>query len=479
MKLLIKMGKPEDAFDYLSRAKSKQLQDSLSLSSIKTGDKALQALLDRAGALQTRLDAVRGQIQTEQQKPSDQRDDAKIKSLQVVAAQTQGEYYDLSDQIKDKYPDYDQMLTVKPTELASAQDAIPDDAVLIEYAPLGDQLYIFVVTKSSLKIYTPPVKPDDLWARIADTRKKIAIPGDADFTIAERGARRARVKSVTPEEMESVTDDLTTLYDMLITPIAQEIADKKTLLFVPTHQLYYLPMQALARKENGGLRFLIQDKQIVYLAAADVLSVVQPRHGEVGKGMIAVGDPTGANLPFAADEVAAVSHIFGDSSVLIGNAATKPAVENPANWDKRVLHFATHGILDPSTPRKSYIQLAQNTGQDNSELTVGEIYGLPLSKVDLVTISACETALGGEHPGSEILSLASAFSRAKARTVVASLWSVSDDSTKEMMVEFYKQLAAGKSKAEALQAAQIKVMQMPQFKHPFYWAPFILMGDWR
>jgi CHAT domain-containing protein len=480
VKLLIKMGKTEDAFDYLSRAKSKQLQDTLSLSSIKTGDKALQALLDRAGALQSKLDAVRGQIQAEQQKPADVRSEAKIESLRIVAAQTQGEYYDLSDQIKDKYPDYDQMLTVKPTELASAQDSIPDDAVLIEYAPLGDQLYIFLVTKTSLKIYTPPVKPDDVWARIADTRKKIALPGDADFTIAERGAKRARVKSVTPEEMASVTDDLTTLYDMLIAPIEQEIANKKTLLFVPTHQLYYLPMQALAKKEaNGNLRFLIQDKQIVYLAAADVLSVVEPHHGAIGEGLTAIGDPTGANLPFAEDEVNAISKIFGDSNVLTGSEATKSAIENPANFDRRVLHFATHGILDPAMPRKSYIQLAENTSPDQSELTVGDIYGLPLSKIDLVTISACETAVGEDHPGSEILSLATAFSRAKARSVVASLWSVSDDSTKEIMVEFYKQLAAGKSKAEALQAAQIKVMQMPQFKHPFYWAPFILMGDWR
>src|SRR3569833_4439131 len=113
----------------------------------------------------------------------------------------------------------------------------------------------------------------------------------------DRGARRARIKPVTSEEAASVDDDLTALYDMLITPIEAELASKKTLLIVPTHQLYYLPIQALAKKTPAGPRYLIQDKQIVYLAAADVLSVVQPKHGELGTGMTAGGNPTGADLP--------------------------------------------------------------------------------------------------------------------------------------------------------------------------------------
>lgn len=475
VKLLIKMGRNEDAFNYLSRAKSKQLIDTLTVSSIKTGDKELQSLLDRAGKLQEKLQAVQSKLQAEQAKPEGQRDETTVKNLQAIATKTQGEYYDLADTIKEKYPDYDQIMTVKPTELAGAQDAIPSDAILIEYAPLGDQLYIFVVTNTSVKIVTTQVKPDDLWRKIEEIRKLISIPGEQ----TERGMIRAHTRPVNIADKLSLSEQLISGYDMLIAPIEKDIADKQILLFVPTHQLYYLPMQALARKTPTGLRYLVQDKQIAYLAAADVLSVIQQKRGALGIGMTAFGDPTGAGLPYAGEEVNAISQVYTGTDVLLGDKATKSAFNNPENWNKRIIHLATHGILNPNVPRKSYIQLALGKAPEDSELTVGEIYGLPLSKIDLVTISACETALGEQNPGSEILSLATAFSRAKARTVVASLWSVADDSTKEFMVEFYKQLTSGKSKAAALQAAQIKVMQNPKYKYPYYWAPFIMMGDWR
>jgi CHAT domain-containing protein len=111
---------------------------------------------------------------------------------------------------------------------------------------------------------------------------------------------------------------------------------------------------------------------------------------------------------------------------------------------------------------------------------LGEIGGLPFNKVDLVTLSACETAVGNKEPdGGEVTTLAHAFSSAGATTVLASLWSVGDESTKEFMMEFYRQLAAGTSKAAALQSAQLKLLKSAKFSRPLYWAPFVLMGDWR
>jgi CHAT domain-containing protein len=156
-------------------------------------------------------------------------------------------------------------------------------------------------------------------------------------------------------------------------------------------------------------------------------------------------------------------------------------VSDPGKLNKRVVHFATHGILNAKVPRESYIQLAQGNKAGEAQLSVDEVWDLPLKKVDLVTLSACETALGEGDPDGGVLltTISEAFSFAGAQTVVASLWSVADDSTKDLMVEFYRQLAGGKSKAAALQAAEIKVMRDPKFTHPFYWAPFVLMGDWR
>jgi CHAT domain-containing protein len=185
-------------------------------------------------------------------------------------------------------------------------------------------------------------------------------------------------------------------------------------------------------------------------------------------------------LPQAQKEVQNIAKVFPTAQVLSGAQATKITLQGTDSLNRRVLHFATHGVLNATRPEKSYIQLAPGAAPDDEKLTVGEVYGLDLNKVDLVTLSACQTALGERNPdGSEITSLAEAFSGAGAPSVIASLWSVADDSTAQTMVAFYEQLAGGKSKAEALQSAQLKVMRSAQYAHPYYWAPFVLMGDWR
>jgi CHAT domain-containing protein len=349
---------------------------------------------------------------------------------------------------------------------------------------LEEQLYVFLVTRDSLKIYTPKVLTAELWKRIKAVRAQIVNPestarGQSAAGAAQRGVRSAG--GIEVMDQVSLDDHLTALYDMLIAPIEPEIADKQTVAFIPNQLLYYLPMQALARKQNGKLRYLIEDKQIAYLTAADVMKVVQaPDAQKLHSGLVAFGNPTGANLPHAEQEVKAIAEIFPAARALSGAEVTKSSVMAPQNLNRRVVHFATHGILNPKVPDQSYIQLAHGAGSGVEQLTVGEVWDLPLQKVDLVTLSACETALAGANPsGGEITTLAEAFSTAGATTVIASLWSVADDSTKELMMEFYRQLAAGKSKAASLQAAELKVMKNPKYSHPFYWAPFILMGDWR
>jgi CHAT domain-containing protein len=241
-------------------------------------------------------------------------------------------------------------------------------------------------------------------------------------------------------------------------------------------------MQALAKKDaSGQVRYLIEDKQIVYLAGSDVMGAVQaPDEEKAREGMVAFGNPTGADLPAAEVEVKEIARVFPATQVLFGPAVTKKAVIAEEMLSKRIVHFATHGRLNSAAPLDSYIQLAANDSKELSQLTLGEVGGLPFNKVDLVTLSACETAVGDKEPdGGEVTTLAHTFTSAGATTVLASLWSVGDESTKEFMVEFYSQLAAGTSKAAAVQSAQIKLLKSAKFSRPLYWAPFVLMGDWR
>lgn len=351
-------------------------------------------------------------------------------------------------------------MTLKPEFLKKAQKQIPPEVMLIQYAPLGEELYVFLVTRTSMKIVIAPGKPADLFKKILALRKQI--------TTGETGG--------------PLTKSLTGLYDTLIAPIEADIAPVKVIAVIPNGLLYYLPMQALAKKNAAGeVRYLIENKQIVYLAGSDVMAAVQPPdEGKSREGMIAFGNPTGAKLPAAEEEVKGIAQVFPATEVLFGADVTKKAVGTEERLNKRIVHFATHGILEPSKPLDSYLQLATADSVELSRLTLGEIGGLPFDKVDLVTLSACESAIGDKEPdGGEVTTLAHAFTSAGATTVLASLWSVGDESTKEFMVEFYRQLAAGQSKAAALQSAQIKMLKNPKFSRPLYWAPFVLMGDWR
>jgi CHAT domain-containing protein len=460
VRALIKLNRADEAFDYLNRAKSKKLQDSLRLSSMKSGDKTMQALLDRASGLETKLQTTNAQLQAEQAKPEGDRDKAKIDNLKQVVASTQGEFRKVVEQIKTSNPNYEKFMTVNPKALKETQRSIPPGVMLVQYAPLGEQLYVFLVSKENVKIVIAPAKPDELWKKIKTLRKQI--------TSGESGA--------------PLTKNLVALYDALIVPIESDLEPIKVVAFIPNQLLFYLPMQALAKKmPDGSIRYLVEDKQIAYLTAADVMKVVQPPDEEKSKdGMVAFGNPTGANLPAAETEVKAIAQVFPSTEVLSGGQVTKVALNTEQRLNKRVVHFATHGILNATTPAESYIQLAASPNAEQAHLTVGEVWDLPFKKVTLVTLSACESALGDKEPdGGEITTLAEAFSSAGATTVLASLWSVGDESTKELMVEFYKQLAAGASKAEALQKAEVKLLKDPKFSRPLYWAPFVLMGDWR
>lgn len=460
VRILIKLNRSEDAFDYLNRAKSKKLQDSLRLSSMKSEDKAVQGLLEKAATAENKLKTATAQRESEQAKPKEEQDRAKLENLSRVVASTQSECFRLSEQIKASNPNFDKFMTVKPDALKKAQRSIPPEVMLIQYAPLGEELYVFLVTKTSMKIALAPAKPADLFKRILSMRKQI--------TSGESGA--------------PLTKTLTGLYEMLIAPVEGDMAPFKTIAFIPNGLLYYLPMQVLAKKDaSGQVRYLIEDKQIVYLAGSDVMGAVQaPDEEKAREGLVAFGNPTGADLPAAELEVKEIARVFPATQVLSGPQVTKKAVIAEEMLSKRIVHFATHGRLNSSAPLDSYIQLAANDSKELSQLTLGEVGGLPFNKVDLVTLSACETAVGDKEPdGGEVTTLAHTFTSAGATTVLASLWSVGDESTKEFMVEFYSRLAAGTSKAAAVQAAQIKLLKSAKFSRPLFWAPFVLMGDWR
>ena len=189
-----------------------------------------------------------------------------------------------------------------------------------------------------------------------------------------------------------------------------------------------------------------------------------------------------APLPATRVEVASLSRLFeGSATTYLGADATESRAK--AIKSARYLHFATHGLLDPRAPLNSALALSlpaqRRDGEENGLLQAWEIFEQVRLDTDLVTLSACETALGAELAGEGLIGLTRAFHYAGARSVLASLWRVADDSTADLMVRFYGHLKAGLSKDEALRRAQRDTIAQPRTSAPFHWAAFILSGDWR
>jgi CHAT domain-containing protein len=186
-------------------------------------------------------------------------------------------------------------------------------------------------------------------------------------------------------------------------------------------------------------------------------------------------------LAYSRDEVTRIAKLYppGRADLLLGEDATETNLKSDGKLSKyRIVHLAAHGLLNESRPQFSGLVVSRPPGSSAEDglLQVYEIFNLELD-AELVVLSACETGLGKEIHGEGIVGLTRAFLYAGASSVVVSLWKVADASTAELMVRFHEHLSrTGSSRTEALRRAQLDLIGNGAFAHPYYWAPFVLVG---
>jgi CHAT domain-containing protein/Tfp pilus assembly protein PilF/ketosteroid isomerase-like protein len=277
------------------------------------------------------------------------------------------------------------------------------------------------------------------------------------------------------------------LFQTLLGPAADALASAAHLVIIPDGLLYDLPFQALRAGEDQP--YLVERCAVSYAPSATALvrmaeQADRRRAAGAGRaaGCLAVGigdfDRRERKLEASEAEAREVAALFG-SEPLLGRAATRAAVQ--AAWGHcRYLHFATHGRLDAAAPFYSALVLSAAGGRDGGLLFARDLLEADLP-AELAVLSACETARGRQVRGEGVLGMAWAWFVAGVPSTIVSQWSVSDASTEALMKEFYGRLAHGTPKAEALRQAQqalLKERPYRKYRHPFYWAPFVLIGDW-
>lgn len=367
-------------------------------------------------------------------------------------------------------------------------------ALLLEYS-LGDtRSFLWAVSPGRLEIFELAPR-----ARLETAaRSAHALLSAEDRTLAEPAAEAA----------------LAELSRLLLAPVADRLAGRR-LLIVPDGALGYVPFAALPRPPAAGRAGgepLVETHEIVLLPSASTLAALRRRaRGAAPPGLVAaVADPvftsddlriTGRpgrpprtmargsdpadgleRLPFSREEAEAILRLApaGRRFAAFDFAADRATVTGGALSGYRIVHFATHAVIDPERPALSGLALSRVDARGRPQegfLRAYEIRHLRLP-ADLVVLSACRTALGKEVRGEGLLGLTQSFFQAGARRVVVSLWPVDDRATAQLMARFYRaMLAAGQSPAAALRTAQRSLRRETPYRSPAFWAGFILQGD--
>jgi CHAT domain-containing protein len=521
------------AFATAERARARSLLEHLAeaRSEIRQGVDPL--LLERERLLQQQLnDKADRQTQALDGQPTDEQAAVAKRELDQLLVQ----YQEVQTQIRAKSPRYAALTQPQPLGLAEIQQEVLDkDTLLLEYVLGEDGSHLFAVTSNSITSFELPKRAEIEQAARRVYELILARQPVRGETVSQRQARIDKADAEYPAAAS-------TLSQMVLEPLSGKLSDQR-LLIVADGALQYvpfgtLPAPGISKKTINQKASncspdpcpLIADHEIVSLPSASALAVLRRelQGRKQAEKMVAVladpvfdredprlklaresqsAQPVTASLPAELDRVVRSAGLFNDrgslsrlpftrdeaeailavtpagqSTKAIDFKASRATVTSPELGHYRIVHLATHGLLNTEHPELSGIVLSlvdeQGKPQDGF-LRLHDVYNLDWP-AELVVLSACQTGLGKEIKGEGLVGLTRGFMYAGAKRVLASLWNVNDSVTAELMKRFYHGLLVkGLSPAAALRAAQLEMWKRRPSRSPYYWAPFVLQGEWQ
>ncbi len=439
--LLFRMNRFEEGFDYLERAKARAFLDMLagrSLDAIKEVD---SLLVKKERELQERLDhlalKLRMTIGEERRNTYRVYREAVMERERVLEA------------IKGQSLEYAATTTVTTVPVGRIAARLDDRTALVSYFPGEDRILAWVVYRGSVSAVSGEIGAEALFELVTGFREAIS-------------ARRDTI-------MEELGEALA---GMLLRPFESRVEGADRLFIVPGGPLHHLPFSVLPTAKG---RYLVQEYTISVLPNASSLFFLDKEVTSDTVRLVAFGNPErkdgAVDLIFAEKEVASIAGNFARPSVRVGAGATETALKKKDLLDTGVIHIAAHGRYDRREPLKSALLLAPDDENDG-DLDMVEVFSLRMNP-RLVVLSACESGVGSLEGGDEVQGMNRAFLYAGAGGVLASLWSVSDESTYSLMEHFYRELEEEPA-AEALRRAQLGLMEV--YPAPFHWGAFYLTG---
>ena len=405
---------------------------------------------------------------------SDQNDSIKEQAYRQSVFNTKRQYDDLIERLEREFPAYYRLkYQMSAATIDQIQQVLPTNSVLIEYFAGENSLKAFVITKNSSQ-FIDIEKPTDYQEQITAFRNSLNNPSLTVKQFAEPANKT---------------------YKLCVQPVLDHVdIDVNQLIIIPDGELVYIPFELLVPEipESPGsfsqIDFLINHYQVSYqysatimletltrksVAKRDELLAFAPSFGDrESSASRAMGD-----IPFAEQEIQNLALRFNGVNY-VGSDASESVFKTEAGG-YRILHLATHGIIDDAQPNLSRLLFsATNDTINDGSLYAYELYDMSLN-ADLVTLSACNTGAGKFKSGEGAMSLARAFAYAGSPNIVMSLWPAQDKSTAEIMDHFYGYLSQGWAKDKALRQAKLDFLASADKvrANPYFWAGFVLVGN--
>lgn len=486
----------DKALYFAERSKSGVLLSALKLSNVKEFDGVDNDLIAKEKSLEL---AIR-QVKEAQFKLGISEDIQKMEGLQSKLFELNRELETIKKVEKQRFPKYYDMNNTALVDLAELQKdlKLKPNSAFIEYAISDSTLHAIVITATRQKIFSSALD-EKFENKLKAFRKAIMFRAD-------------NVLNLISEE----------IYNVVFQQVEEFFVENNLhideVVIVPEGALNYLPFEALFRDINGTHQYLIENYAVSYNYSLSLFDFIEHREKTVTKNAClafapvfskssssqmnsesqelytkasnTMEDPSRAftvrgefisALPGTEREVKAIHEIAQNAGVgskyFIYEEAGEEKLKSGILKDYKYLHFATHGFINEANPEFSGILMSQNkNSSEDCILYASEIYNLEIN-ADLVTLSACETGLGKMAFGEGIVGLTRSFLYAGASNLLVSQWKVNDESTSDMMVDFYDKILTGTPKAQALREAKLSILKNDKFKNPYYWAPFVLIGE--
>jgi CHAT domain-containing protein len=479
--VLLQLGETDVAMSYLQKNNEDNLKAKFRGMDIKFQDDNKNKVIGQERDMKAKLDGIEQQISKEKALPQDKQNLAKLKNLEGIQSIAETDYLKFVNQQVNVQPELSKFFnnSVQPSEFRKRKKQIPKDMALLSYLPGENQLYIFMATT------------DTVIAKVVNiTRAQLGkeVNGVMNVVKTQQGTfSKIDLSRESEERAEIVTEVKQTdknmrpfeeLYHYLVAPVSAEIATKKKLCVIPNGSLSYIPFQLLGKTlSNGKFSFLANQFSIFYANSTDMLLRTLEAEAK-NYNILAFGNPD-KTLPSTEKEVQDIKKLYPSAAIYTRDDATEDKAKF-AGEKFNVMHFATHGNLDYEDFSKSYLTMAGNPAKnEDGRLTLEELWGMEvMNHLNIVVLSACQTAVTKGSNESSPVSPASGFLQNGVKSVVATLWKVDDEATSLLIGDFYKNIKTMDA-VDALRQAQVNLSANPKFAYPYYWAGAILLGDWR